>query len=146
MYNGAHVGTQFVDFQVHGDLGGAFAPAGNLVAARTHHDQIVGLHHALRDAGRSGEYPFGVEPDADIPIVGGHPPLLEHQPADFDNVLAILALRLHHAGVSIVSNGGKRRRFGRLDSSGGGHPAARQWANLNPIRITTYPAMLSNGR
>jgi hypothetical protein len=37
------------------------------------------------------EYPLGVEPDADIPIVFGYLLLLEHKSAGFDNILAILA-------------------------------------------------------
>ena len=79
------------------------ARPGDLVALHVHDDQVVGMHHAFAHARGRGQDALGIQADADVAVVGGHPALLEDQAADLANVLAVLALRLHHAGSSIVA-------------------------------------------
>ena len=86
----AHVGTLAVDGQVHADLGGDFERPGNLVAGHIHHHQILGLQHALADAAGSRQHAPVLQTHGDVSVVGRDPAFVEHEPADADDLLAVL--------------------------------------------------------
>src|SRR5262249_20110541 len=96
MHHGPDIRPHTVNRGVHGDLGSAvFAPL-NLVALHIDDDHVVDMHHALAHAGGSGEDAVLIEADRDVSVIGGHPALLVHKPADVDDVLSILLFRFHH--------------------------------------------------
>ena len=91
-----HVGTLAVDGQMHADLGGDFERSGNLVAVHIDHNQIFGLQHALADAAGCGQQASAIETNGDISVVGRDPALVEHEPADADDLLAVLLFASRH--------------------------------------------------
>ena len=92
-----NVRTQVIDRHVHGDLGGALQPPGYFVSLVVDDDQIVDAHHALADAGGSGQDPFIIQADRDIAVIGRDPAFLIDELPDVDNILPILPLGFHHA-------------------------------------------------
>jgi hypothetical protein len=81
---------------VHADLGSDLEWSGNLVAGHIHHYQLFGFQHALAHAAGSSQQVFVIETNGDIAVVGCNPALFEHEPADADDLLAVLLFASRH--------------------------------------------------
>ena len=92
------IGPHPVNRGMHRDFAGALGAAGNLIALHVDDDEIVALHHPLAHARRRGQNALGVQTDRDVAVVGRNPAFLKDQAADLADVLAVFALRFHHAG------------------------------------------------
>ena len=92
------VGPGLHDRQVQQDLARPLPLAGDLLAVHVDDAQVVGLHEALRDAGRRAEDAVLAQPIADVAVVGGGEPLGVDPPADLAHLLAQLPLA-HHVAV-----------------------------------------------
>ena len=90
------VRPQVIDRQVHGDLGGALSAAFEFAPLHVHDDQVLGVHHALADAGGRTQHPVLIQADGDVAVVGGHPALLPDEAPDLDDILPQIALRFDH--------------------------------------------------
>src|SRR5689334_24216356 len=69
------------------------------------------MHHPLAHTGRSGENALGIEADGNVAVVSCYPTFLKDQTTDLADVLAIFALRFHHAGSFDCSRQGCRNVF-----------------------------------
>jgi hypothetical protein len=99
--DGPDIGAHFVDRDMHHDLRGPLLASGDLVALHIANDQVVRVHHALADARGRTQQTVLVKPNRDIPVVGGHPAFLIHQPSNFDDIQAQFALGLLHSNFRL---------------------------------------------
>ena len=105
MDDGANVGAHAVDGEMHHDLTGALTAAFDFRAFGVDDDEIVRRHHPLADVGGGAEIAVRGQPDAKVAVVGGHPALLIHEPADFADLLAQVALIFGHGTYYFIRGG-----------------------------------------
>ena len=92
MHHGLHVGPRVVNGQVHQDLAGALALAGDLLALHVHRADVVRLEEALADAGGGAEHAVLADATGVVALVAGAESLEPDAPADLAHLLLELEL------------------------------------------------------
>jgi hypothetical protein len=90
MHNGMDIGTQFVNEQMHGDLGGNLATSVESQAIHANDHQIVLRHVTFTDGCGCCENGAIVQPDADVPIISRNKSSSIDTSTNLNNVFAVL--------------------------------------------------------